>query len=105
PRENLAWLAWGHQSPLFRAAVEGRILVSSSVADDERLLPDLRGAAAANRYHSLISVPVDAPRNAGRGLVLIFFTEERSFSDDDLELARHLADATRRALDRHELFE
>src|SRR5204863_7130435 len=91
--------------PLARAAVEGRILASSSIGADERLLPDLRDAAAANRYHSLISVPVDAPRDAGRGLVLIFFTEERSFSDDDLELARHLADATRGALDRSELFE
>jgi PAS domain S-box-containing protein len=94
-----------HQGPLFRAATEGRILVSSSISDDERLLPDLRAAAAANGYLSLISVPVDAPRDAGRGLVLIFFAEQRSFSDDDLELARHLADATRGALERSELFE
>jgi PAS domain S-box-containing protein len=94
-----------HHGPLFRAAAEGRILVSSSIADDERLLPELRAAAAASRYQSLISVPVDAPRDAGRGLALIFFAEERSFSDDDLELARHLADATRGALERSELFE
>ncbi len=104
-REILADRAWGRQSPLFRAAVEDRIIASSSIADDERLLPDLRDAAATNRYHSLISVPVDAPRDAGRGLVLIFFAEERAFSDDDLELARHLADATRGALERSELFE
>ena len=65
-REILGERAWGDQSPLFRAAAEGRILVSSSISDDERLLPDLRGAAAANRYLSLISVPVDAPRDAGR---------------------------------------
>ncbi len=94
-----------HHEPLFRAATEGRILVSSSVADDERLLPDLREVAKANGYLSLISLPVDAPRDSGRGLVLIFFAEERSFSDDDLELARHLADATRGALERSELFE
>jgi PAS domain S-box-containing protein len=93
------------QEPLFRAVTEGRILVSSSIADDERLLGDLRSAAAANHYRALISVPVETPRNAGRGLVLIFFAEERSFSDDDLELARHLADATRGALERSELFE
>jgi PAS domain S-box-containing protein len=104
-REILAERAWGDQSPLFRAATEGRILASSTIDDDERLLPDLRSAAAANRYLSLISVPVDAPRDAGRGLVLIFFAEERSFTDDDLELARHLADATRGALERSELFE
>ena len=94
-----------HQGPLFRAATEGRILVSTSVADDERLLPDLREVAAANGYLSLISVPVEAPRDAGQGLALIFFAEERTFSDDDLELARHLADATRGALERSELFE
>ncbi len=93
------------QGPFFRAAAEGRILVSSSISEDERLLPDLRAAAAANRYHSLISVPVDAPRDADRGLVLVFFAEERSFDDDDLELARHLADATSGALERSELFE
>jgi PAS domain S-box-containing protein len=94
-----------HHGPLFRAAAEGRILVSSSISDDERLLPDLRHAADASSYRSLISVPVEAPRDAGSGLVLIFFAEERSFSDDDLELARHLADATRGALERSELFE
>ena len=104
-RDILNERAWERQSPLFRAASEGRIVVSSSIADDERLLPDLQEAAAASRYHSLISVPVDAPRDAGRGLVLIFFAEERSFSDEDLELARHLADATRGALERSELFE
>ncbi|HET7354481.1 MAG TPA: GAF domain-containing protein [Gaiellaceae bacterium] len=93
------------QGPLFRAAADGRILVSSSISEDERLLPDLRAAAAAYGYPSLISVPVDSPREAGRGLVLIFFDEERSFSDDDLELARHLADATSGALERSELFE
>src|SRR5581483_8549741 len=104
-REILAERAWGNQSPLFRAATAGRTVVSSTIDDDERLLPDLRNAAAANRYRSLISVPVDAPRDAGRGLVLIFFSEQRSFTDDDLELARHLADATRGALERSELFE
>jgi PAS domain S-box-containing protein len=104
-REILSQRSWGGESPLFRAATERRIVVSPSISDDERLLPDLRGAAAANSYHSLISVPVDAPRDAGLGLVLIFFAEERSFSDDDLELARHLADATRGALERSELFE
>ena len=39
------------------------------------------------------------------GLVVVFFNEERVFTDDDLELARHLADATRGALERSELFE
>jgi PAS domain S-box-containing protein len=101
----LAERAAQRDGPLFRAADEGRILVSSSIGEDERLLPELRDAGVENRYHSLISVPVEAPRDADKGLVLIFFAEEHSFSDDDLELARHLADATRGALERSELFE
>ena len=97
--------AWERESPLFRAAAEGRIVVSSSIADDERVLPDLRDAAAASGYSSLISVPVVAPRDSGRGLAIIFFADAHPFTDDDLELARHLADATRGALERSELFE
>jgi PAS domain S-box-containing protein len=97
--------AAGREGLLFHAATAGRILVSPSISDDERLMADLRDAAAANGFRSLIAVPVDAPRDAGRGLVLIFFAEERSFTDDDLELAQHLADATRGALERSELFE
>jgi PAS domain S-box-containing protein len=97
--------AGDREGQLFRAATERRIVASRSIADDERLLPGLRETAAASGYLSLLAVPVDAPRGAGIGLVLIFFAEERTFSDEDLELARHLADATRGALDRSELFE
>jgi two-component system phosphate regulon sensor histidine kinase PhoR len=90
---------------LVRVARAGRVLVCRSIADDERLLPELRAASLANGYQALISVPVEAPPYAGWGLVLIFFADERSFTDDDLELARHLADATRGALERSALFE
>jgi PAS domain S-box-containing protein len=93
------------EGALFRAAAEGRIIASPSIADDERLTPDLRDACAASGYRSILAVPIDAPRDAGRGLALIFFAEERTFTDDDLELARHLGDATRGALERSELFE
>jgi PAS domain S-box-containing protein len=91
--------------PLLAAAAEERILVSPTISDDERLLPDLRAAAVANGYRSLMSIPVEAPRDTGPGLVLVFFAEERAFGEDELELARRLADATRRALERSELFE
>ena len=37
--------------------------------------------------------------------MIVFFEGQRLFTDDDLELARHLADATRGALERSELFE
>jgi two-component system phosphate regulon sensor histidine kinase PhoR len=91
--------------PLVRAAAEGRIVASPSLESDERLPEDLRAGAVQRGYRSFLSVPVEAPRGEGRGLVLIFFTVERSFTDEDLELARHLADATRGALERSELFE
>ena len=41
----------------------------------------------------------------GRGLVLVFFEEARSFTRDDLELAQQVAGAARGALDRSRLFE
>jgi PAS domain S-box-containing protein len=56
-------------------------------------------------YRALLSIPIDAKRHEAGGVVVVFFTEERVFSEDDLELARHLADATRGALERSELFE
>jgi len=93
------------RSAFFRAAAEDRIVASAAVEEDDRLLPEVRAAATEAGYRSLIAVPVDPPRDAGRGIVLILFADERSFSDDDLELARHLADATRGALERSELFE
>jgi PAS domain S-box-containing protein len=91
--------------PFVRAAAEGRIVASPSLETDDRLPEDLRSSAVERGYRSFLSVPVEAPRGEGRGLVLIFFDVERSFTEDDLELARHLADATRGALERSELFE
>ena len=93
-----------HES-LARAASQGRMLAAPALADDDRLPAGWRSAAADAGVRSLLSVPVEAPRHESGGLVIAFFAEERMFSDDDLELARHLADATRGALDRSELFE
>jgi PAS domain S-box-containing protein len=93
-----------HES-LARAASQGRMLAAPALADDDRLPAGWRSAAAEAGFRSLLSVPVEAPRHESGGLVIAFFAEERMFSDDDLELARHLADATRGALDRSELFE
>src|SRR5207237_6424551 len=41
----------------------------------------------------------------GFGLVVVLFARERLFADEDLEVARHLGDAARGALERSELFE
>ena len=63
------------------------------------------GAAGSGGYRALLAVPVESPRDEGGGMVAVLFAEERALSDEDLELARHLADATRGALERSELFE
>ena len=91
--------------PLGRSASQVRVLAAPALAEDDRLPKEWRAAAAAEGYGALLSVPVDAPRTEDGALVIAFFADERVFTDDDLELARHLADATRSALERSELFE
>jgi PAS domain S-box-containing protein len=90
---------------LGRAASQGRMIAAPALAQDDRVPADWRSAAAVAGVGSLLSIPVDAPRHESGGLVVAFFAEERPFGDDDLELARHLADATHGALERSELFE
>jgi PAS domain S-box-containing protein len=91
--------------PLARAAAEGRVLASPILAADDRIPEGWREAAQREGYGALLAVPVQAPREPGGGLVAVLFGAERAFTEDDLELARHLADATRGALERSELFE
>ncbi len=87
------------------AAADGRIIVSPDVGVDDRFEAEWSELARQAGYRSLLAVPVVDPREEANGLVLVFFADERSFSDEDLELARHLADASRGALERSELFE
>ncbi|HZR95939.1 MAG TPA: GAF domain-containing protein [Gaiellaceae bacterium] len=91
--------------PLARAAAQARVIAAPALVEDERIPESWRTAAGSGGYRALLAVPVDSPRDEGRGVVSVLFTEERVFTDDDLELARHLADATRGALERSELFE
>jgi PAS domain S-box-containing protein len=86
---------------LARAANESRIIAAPRLAEDERIPDEWRNSG----YGALLAIPVVAPREETGGLVAVFFADERVFTDDDLELARHLADATRGALERSELFE
>ena len=88
-----------------RVASQARLLAAPKLVGDERLPAAWRTAAERHGYHALLAVPVASPRSEAAGLVVVVFTEERVFSEDDLELARHLADATRGALERSELFE
>ena len=94
----------GGVSPLHAAAEEGRILSSPSVEGDDRFKKGLRELLAGQGYRSLIAAPVLGAQGA-KHAVVVLFREERSFSDDDLALARHLTGAARGALERAELFE
>jgi PAS domain S-box-containing protein len=88
------------ETALPRAAEQSRLLAAPRLEDDDRFSERWRGVAS-----SLLAVPVDTPFHGSGGLVIVFFERRRDFTDDDLELARHLADATRGALERSELFE
>ncbi len=88
-----------------RAVAEGRVLASPAVSRDDRFEQPWHALAARSGYEALLAVPVASPRAERSGLVIVFFADEHGFVDDDLELARHLADAARGALERSELFE
>jgi PAS domain S-box-containing protein len=72
---------------------------------DERFDSQWRTAVYEAGLRALLAVPVASPRADSGGLALVFFGEERLFTDEDVEVARHLADVARGALERSELFE
>ena len=90
---------------LWDAAREARPLASPDVTRDDRFEQPWREQAKSAGYRALLAVPAAGPRADAAGLVLVFFTEEREFTDEDLELAGHVGDAARGALERSELFE
>jgi PAS domain S-box-containing protein len=92
-------------SCLYAAAREGRALASPDVTRDDRFERPWVEQAKVAGYRALLAVPASSPRAELFGLVVVFFAGEREFSDEDLELARHLGDAARGALERSELFE
>ena len=91
-------------APFGAAAREERIVTATSLTDDDRFDEDLRKLLAKAGYHSLLCAPVAGVRGESNAVVVLF-SGERHFSDDDLALARHLADAAQGALERSELFE
>ena len=92
-------------SALLLCARERRTLASSEVLDDDRFGEEWRELARTAGYRSLLAIPIESPRPEQGGLALVFFEEPRTFTDDELELAQHLAGAARGALERSELFE
>ena len=87
------------------AAGERRALASPDVMRDDRFERPWRELAEAAGYRALLALPAASPRAEHSGLVVVFFAEERGFTDEDIELGRHLGDAARGALERSELFE
>ncbi|MDX6387391.1 MAG: hypothetical protein QOD85_1193 [Gaiellaceae bacterium] len=87
------------------AAEEGHVLASPDVTRDDRFEQSWQSLAREANYRALIAVPASSPRADRAGLVVVFFENERQFLDDDLELARHVGEGARTALERSELFE
>jgi PAS domain S-box-containing protein len=82
-------------------ARDRRLLAAPSLVGDERF-----GAGWEELgYASLLAVPLSVPRTDESGLVVVLFRQQRELVDDDLDLAVHLAQAARGALERAELFE
>jgi PAS domain S-box-containing protein len=90
---------------LAAAATDERTLASPRLASDDRFEPAWHALMNEAGYRSLLAVPVASPRAERSGLAVVLFAAERLFTDEDLEVARHLADAARGALERSELFE
>jgi PAS domain S-box-containing protein len=87
---------------LERAAALGETIASTALAGDDRFGESFRDAAGAA---SLLAIPLALPRLERRALALVLFREQRVFTDDDLDLAHQLAERSKAALVRSELFE
>jgi two-component system phosphate regulon sensor histidine kinase PhoR len=90
---------------LATAAADRRVVASPRLAGDDRFDAQWRALVDEAGLRALLAVPAASPRADRYGLALVFFSEERLFTDEDLEVARHLGDAARGALERSELFE
>jgi PAS domain S-box-containing protein len=90
-------------NPFAAAAREGRTLAARDLAGDERFDERARKLLGVPPHSSLLAAPFQ--RGSEHGVVAVFFTESREFSEDDLALARQLSGAARGALERSEHFE
>jgi len=90
---------------LTTAANDRCTLVSPQLAADDRFEDSWVTLMGGAGFRALLAVPLASPRTDDCGLAVVFFSRERTFTDEDLEVARHLGDAARGALERSELFE
>jgi len=103
--EGLASFLLADGAGLAAAAAGGKVLASRSLAQDTRFGSELPRVASESGLHALLAVPLPDPGTDANGLVLVFFTTEHQPSEEELELAGHVAGAARGALERSELFE
>ena len=80
-------------------SARGLVVAAPDAGSDTRLDAAWK-ALASERFRSLLAIPLGAD-----GTAVVFFAHDRSFTDDDLVLAGHLADAAKGALERGRLFE
>jgi PAS domain S-box-containing protein len=93
------------ESPLGAASSEERLVTSTRIRDDDRFSKSWRRVFMENAgAASLLAAPI-ATAGGQPGAAVVLFSSERTFSDEDLALARHLSRAARGALERGELFE
>jgi PAS domain S-box-containing protein len=94
----------GSLGPFSGPADAERILSSSALAEDDRFDASIRRLFCDAGYGSLLCAPVAGTRGQTNAVVVLF-SGERTFADDDLALTRHLSGAARGALERSEFFE
>ncbi|MFL5918368.1 MAG: GAF domain-containing protein [Gaiellaceae bacterium] len=90
---------------LATAAADARILAAPELASDDRFEQQWHELMGSVGCRALLAVPVESPRAGRCGLVIVLFASSREFTDEELEVARHLGDAARGALERSELFD
>ena len=104
PDDLATHLRAGGAQALAPSARAGKVLASQSLAGDSRFTEALVASADAAGFRSLLAVPLLLPRGE-KGLAIVFFVGERTFTDEQLEVAGHVAGAARGALERSELYE
>jgi PAS domain S-box-containing protein len=92
-------------SVLALCSSERRVIAVPSLTGDDRFGAEWKEVARDAGCNALLAVPLEPTRGEECGIVLVFCVDERRFSDEDLELARQLAQAARGALERSELYE
>jgi two-component system phosphate regulon sensor histidine kinase PhoR len=102
---GLAGYLRSEAAALTACARAGKLLAARRLGGDGRFAPGLAEAAEKAGCGSLLAIPLVQPAADGLGLVLVFFSGETLFGDEQLELAGHVAGAARGALERSELYE